>query len=273
MILELTAAELCLQKPSCAVLLRLLYADTQVEPIDAPNISILQSFVIRCDEVPPLVGVELGLKATTSWPRQLTCNGIPFIRLMDRLYLPEPLATEVMIPALNACAQIYEQLIDAERNKANIARLVDAIMYSTPQSGYPLMILDFGCGSGLSAIALGILIRRQELALFGFDNSPRMRQIATGRGILQIGRSGSARFQGIFASYVLHAHTPDVDIAWIAHALMPQGVFAANWLHGSKAEMQSVLDRLIAARNGTGTIIEGGDGWINDPILVFVAHD
>lgn len=163
---------------------------------------------------------------------------VEFRRYLDRFILGLPLDGEkretFVKEFFDWLAPAYDQTVDRPRNIQNIEMLVGRLL---EQAGHtPSLILDFGCGTGLSIAVPGLAAR-----LVGFDPSPHMRGIAASRGMAvwghaELAAAAPGEIKAAFASYVLHNEVGAGSLALLA-ARMPQGgVFSANF-HKGRGEL------------------------------------
>ena len=134
-------------------------------------------------------------------------------------------------------ADEYEALIDIPRNIENISNLLGFLSSLVGPLSHALVV-DYGCGTGLS-IRPG---RETSVTLIGVDRCPRMRAIATSRGMLtwspgDLARQLSGSVHAAFASYVLHLlpETHGLRLLWAR--LKPGGVLVANFHKGQGIEL------------------------------------
>jgi SAM-dependent methyltransferase len=125
----------------------------------------------------------------------------------------------------------YESVIEPERNLLNIETLLSLVVAAMPTSRLP--VIDFGCGSGLSA-KVG---RKRGVDLVGFDICSGMRNLAEERGLTTIASDTLSALpeeslRGSFASYVLHLHARPELLPKIWRSTERGGIFAANFHKG-----------------------------------------
>lgn len=211
--------------------------------------------------------------SSTHWPHLLEAAEQRFVRVLDRLYMPLPRDAATTVAVMDAIAPVYESIIDTGRNQENIAQLFVALDEAQPHVAGPLHVLDFGCGTGLSAEVSTHMLTEQRFAVVGLDESPRMRALASARGLAIVHRGANIRCHGVLASYVLHGGIRECDLAWIMRILRPRGTFAANWLHGTRRGIESLFSDMRRHRNGSGRIIDRDGIWADDPIIMFECAD
>jgi len=107
-------------------------------------------------------------------PKSFSVGDQEFRRLLDRFYLPAVPDSALSVALFDLCADEYERLVDVKRNVSNIHNLLRVALLAWQGSADPVRILDFGCGTGLSLVALHSFeytsVRRIELT--GMDRSP-----------------------------------------------------------------------------------------------------
>jgi precorrin-6B methylase 2 len=123
----------------------------------------------------------------------------------------------------------YDLLVDVERNEDNIRNLV-SFLSRFYILGKESVILDYGCGTGLSVEACS----KSIFTLVGFDRCEKMRQISRNRGLKvltfeEIASYKNCAFAGIFASYVFHLQPNLSELKLIWTKLQTNGVLVANF--------------------------------------------
>lgn len=155
-------------------------------------------------------------------------------RIMDHFYLwtprTRPAARQLLLDALFELTAVdFDHIIHSEQNWENIQNLLAAIsQFFGKLQG--LKILDFGCGSGVSA-AIAI---NQQFSLIGYDRCAAMRSIATKQGLRvltpeEFAASPDASIDAIFASYVFHLGPSPDDLSHVWDLLRPGGIVVANF--------------------------------------------
>jgi adenine-specific DNA-methyltransferase len=135
------------------------------------------------------------------------------IKVLDRFFLFLPSndpdkATLIISCFFDFISKYYDHLITIERNFLNIRYLLDYLIKKQKKDN-PL-ILDFGCGIGLSAkIGEEYWVKGINVSLIGFDISKPMRSLANRAGLKTINEQGLLKLKdnsldGIFASYAFH---------------------------------------------------------------------
>lgn len=167
--------------------------------------------------------------------KQTATDDLP--RILDRFRLWTPRASpgsrQLLVDALfDFAAPEYELLVHPEQNRENIENLILHISDNFDRSA-SLDILDFGCGSGLSAQVT--LARAHNLR--GFDRCVRMRNTASAAGLsvltpAEFIRLPSQSFHAVFASYVLHLNSSAEDLIRLWTLIRPGGMFLANFHKG-----------------------------------------
>ena len=156
-------------------------------------------------------------------------------RLLDRFSLAVRdvrLAPELYRHFFAWIADRYDHLIERPRNVANMVTLLERAIEHSPIA--ITHILDYGCGTGLSTVALrevhwpGPMPRMAWL-----DTCPQMRRHARTRGLstvslAQLRTRRYACFSTIVASYVLHLPTALSGLKDAWNLLLPGGVLVGN---------------------------------------------
>jgi predicted TPR repeat methyltransferase len=184
-------------------------------------------------------------------PHELHIGSTAYVRLLDRFYLPEQHDAATTDAFFTRIAHDYDGLVDAERNIGNLVKLLREIMRRSDAGGRPLRILDFGCGTGLSKVALTrIADSTTNVNLLGFDLCARMRETARRRGLqvlpavacADLQNLGESKpFDGAVASYVFHFGVEGVCFNALHGVLRPGGTLAGNY-HKATNEALRQLD-------------------------------
>lgn len=224
-------------------------------PLEAPRVVCPEQCVPRVLELNPdltLVetyeGVVL-LHGPAPDTARLREAGLSVVRLLDIHYLIfEPSDVSGRIAAeqtlFDKIADIYEDEIDRENNLHNIRALLGLVV---PESDTlsRLTILDYGCGTGLSA-----LVRRSgNVHLLGFDVSARMLEYASKRGLAtvtpeQLRSLPEECVDGVIASYVLHLAASHVNLADGIRVLRKGARWSANF---HKGQCVAQVDDIMSA--------------------------
>jgi SAM-dependent methyltransferase len=160
--------------------------------------------------------------------------GLTVLRLLDEYHIvyeskDRTTRTGPELLLFDLLAANYESTIEIGKNR----RVIHALLSMVCQPGRPQLILDYGCGTGLSIqVALPSAVQ-----LLAFDRSRAMRAIARSRGLRVINETQLIALEprsidGIIASYVLHLAAGVEDLALAAGKLAPQGRLAANFHKG-----------------------------------------
>jgi predicted TPR repeat methyltransferase len=184
-------------------------------------------------------------------PRELQIGTAMYIRLLDRFYLPEPHDAATTDAFFTRIADDYDGLIDAERNVSNLVNLLREIVTRSDGAGRHMRFLDFGCGTGLSKVALArIGDSTTNIDLLGFDRCTRMREAAKHRGLQVLPAAACAdlqnlgeseRFDGVVASYVFHFGVEGGCFNAL-HAVLRRGGKLAGNYHKATNEALRQLD-------------------------------
>lgn len=189
-------------------------------------------------------------------------------RYLDKFYICTPKDNpkrrqEVLDSFFQLIASEYESLIDIERNTDNIRSLL-AILSQLLNPIRGSLIVDYGCGTGLSIIPASAF----DIRLVGVDRCPKMRQIAASKGMKvwgvgELARQSKDSIDGAFASYVFHLLPDTHGLRLLWARLRIGGVLVANFhknqglelvnmcvkeLQGSAIQLASSLD---VERHGT----------------------
>lgn len=136
---------------------------------------------------------------------------------------------EVLDGFFQLIASEYESLVDIRRNTDNIKNLL-TILNQLLNPLHDSLIVDYGCGTGLSIIPASSF----NIRLVGVDRCPKMRQIAASKGMKvwsvgQLARNSKSSIDGAFASYVFHLLPDTHGLRLLWSRLRPGGVLVANF--------------------------------------------
>jgi predicted TPR repeat methyltransferase len=156
-------------------------------------------------------------------------------RLFDEFELasaPDATARDALTREFFAwIADRYDRVVDVARNQENIGALLRMVVAGTPTVQGP--IVDFGCGSGLSAS----VAQASGISIVGVDRSEAMTALALRRGLPTASfaafSEAKEHFRGAISSYVLHFRPPESDLAVLWDSVRPGGLLAAN-IHKSR---------------------------------------
>jgi len=199
-----------------------------------------------------------------------TINTIPNLkarRYFDKFYLWTPENNDkrrqyVLDRFFELIANEYESLIDVERNLDNIRNLfwfLDRLMDPLERA----TVVDYGCATGLSIR----LATKLDIKLIGFDRCLKMRQIASGRGMIvwstgELARQPKGSLDGAFASYVFHLLPNTYGLRLLWARLKQGGVIVANFhknqgtevvgacIHELKGSVQHLRSPIGSERHG-----------------------
>ena len=193
-------------------------------------------------------------------PYELQIGSAVYVRLLDQFYLPEQHDAATTDAFFTHIADDYDGLVYAERNISNLVNLLREIGKRSGPG--PLRILDFGCGTGLSSVAVKRIDDiTTSISMFGFDRCARMREIARRRGLqvfpavtcVDLQNSGEAQlFDGVVASYVFHFGIDDVCFSALHRILRSGGTLAGNY----HKPTNGALRQLDATANAAGFHLE-----------------
>lgn len=160
--------------------------------------------------------------------------GFSLVRYLDThwLLLPKanPESCQAVVDAFFCwLSEDYDSTIDVDRNVRNIRYLMSLCLKFGLRS--PNRVLDFGCGTGISTVALDSL---PEVQLVGFDSCSRMVDIAEARGLSVLDLQdlmalGPCYFDAIFSSYTMHLLFEREGLALAWDSMRTGGVLAANF--------------------------------------------
>lgn len=232
--------------------------------------------VTRKARVPSPLGGEVSVvrmdtNSQATLPKIISVGSSTYKRVLDRFYLPSYPDPAVSVVLFNLCADLYEQIIARRRNLATIRLLLD-IAFTEMQSQMA-RVLDFGCGTGLSAEVVRVLNESgASIELHGTDASQRMLYLAAKRQIRTIPAEtwmaySASQFDIVISSYVLHYGVTDQQLKAIWNQLK-MGVFVANYYQGEK----SSLDALEARLREVGFVSERRPGRDGTEGTIFVCH-
>jgi SAM-dependent methyltransferase len=154
---------------------------------------------------------------------------------LDRFLLMPPLDERDHEAAIDAffswLADVYEKVIDRQRNVENIEGLQRALLEAGAGAG---TLLDFGCGTGLSRLS-GVVPHRRVI---GFDAAAPMREQARQVGLEVIAPADlddlpTGSITGAFASYALHLEVHPECVRRCVAAMGKRPLFAANFHKGA----------------------------------------
>lgn len=172
-----------------------------------------------------------------------------FLSCMHLAAPPDPAIRQGFLASVfGATAEFYDQLIDIDRNLANIRNLLTRLSSTL---GPACHILDVGCGPGLTK---RIASEFSQIRITALDACPTMRYLAAAQGMHTISPSQlrgryAPRFDGAFAAYLMDVE-PSLDtIEEALHAVRPGGQFIANFHKGRG------LPRFLEWANGTGYLV------------------
>jgi len=221
-----------------------------------------------------VVGLELSGKSLANLPRQIRSQTTIYRRVLDHFYLPRIPEPSVSTALFEICASRYEKLVDQKRNVRNIALLLRTAVHHSRVHG-PLRTLDFGCGTGLSTLALRLLpeTTSRRIDLIGTDASPTMLSLASRGGLRTIDFGDwlgmpESSFEAIIASFVLHCGLLDRELEAIGKQLVPQGIFVANYFGAGRSTLGAFQKKAARVRLMKIGSIERDP---KNPILVFRA--
>lgn len=173
------------------------------------------------------------------------------IRLLDRFYLPAVRDSGVVAPLFDLAADLYDEITDQQLNRRVARLLLRAVL---PNDIPHATILDFGCGTGIGALALSDL--STSSCLVGVDLSESMLRHAAKRGMetmrIQDWRSSPPTVDGAIAAFVLHYGVSQIDLRILAQGLKPGAAFAANFF-GSEA---AVVAETVGELDRVGLVLE-----------------
>jgi len=209
-------------------------------------------------------------------PRSFYVSNQEFRRLLDRFHLPAVPDPVLSVALFDLCAEAYERLVDVTKNVANIHNLLQIAITALQRTSGPIRLLDFGCGTGLSIVALQSPVCRSlpRIHITGTDNSAQMLKIAARRGLPVLAKADWASlargtYDAVIASYVVHLGISQHDCDLIAKQLTPGGVLAANCHRGDAAAVERVAALLRRAGLRAIPLLAGDAGTPANPILLF----
>lgn len=204
--------------------------------------------VFACKSVAVQVRAELGIERASDPEtefvlhpesmRRLEATGLQITRVFDDLYVAfRDNATRDAgeVAMFDSIAPAYETTIDIHKN----TRLIRVLLQLVP----PGAILDYGCGTGLSAT-----VSEEVATLIGFDPSPAMRELAESRGLRTVDGQGLGTIPdgfltGAIASYALHLQAARDSLLLALPKIRPNGRFAANFHKGKGvSEASEIFD-------------------------------
>jgi SAM-dependent methyltransferase len=209
-------------------------------------------------------------------PKSFSVGDQEFRRLLDRFHLPAVPDSALSVALFDLCANAYDRIVDVKRNVSNIHNLLRVALAAGPRSADLIKVLDFGCGTGLSFVALQSFESKSagRIQVTGMDRSPHMLQIAARRGLPILAAADwthllPATFDAVIASYVIHLGLSQDDCRTIAKQLRAGGVFVANYHHGDATS----VGRAAALLSGAGLhpipLPAGDAGTPVNPTILF----
>lgn len=187
-------------------------------------------------------------------PKLFSVGDQQFRRLLDRFHLPAVPDSVLSVALFDLCADAYERIVDVSRNVSNIHNLLGVALATLKVKGNPLKVLDFGCGTGLSVVAVQSFVSNSPsyIQLTGTDRSQHMLQLAARRGlpvvaVEELRAIRGREFDAVIASYVIHLGLSRDDCNLVAKMLAPGGVFVANYHHGDTESVAQTVALLSAA--------------------------
>jgi SAM-dependent methyltransferase len=209
-------------------------------------------------------------------PKSFSVGDQEFRRLLDRFHLPAVPDSALSVALFDLCADAYERLVDVTRNVSNIHNLLRVALAAGQGGADPVMILDFGCGTGLSLVALQSFESNSagRIQLTGMDRSPHMLQIAARRGLPVLAEADWASlpagaFDAVIAPYVIHLGFSQEDCRLIAKQLAPGGVFVANYHRGDATGVARAAALLSGAGLRPIPLPAGDAGTPANPTVLF----
>jgi SAM-dependent methyltransferase len=186
-------------------------------------------------------------------PKSFSVGNQEFRRLLDCFHLPAVPDSALSVALFDLCADAYERLVDVTRNVSNIHNLLRVAIATLTLEAEPVRVLDFGCGTGLSVVALQSFVSSfaGRIQLAGTDRSLHMLEIAARRrlpvlAVADLDANNKRVFDAVVASYVIHLGLSQDDCNLIAKQLAPGGVFVANYHHGDAASVAQATSLLSA---------------------------
>jgi len=155
------------------------------------------------------------------------------ISYFDYYYLMLPLTkkltTKLYEEFFDYISPDYEHLIDLNRNQENIYNLLKIVQGYT-YSKTKLVILDYGCGTGISHS----FAKNYNYEIIGFDICPNMRQNASSKGMIVWGEKDliqqpKSSIDAVISSYVFHFLIDDSYFKLLYKLLKPNGIIVANF--------------------------------------------
>lgn len=195
-----------------------------------------------------------------------------FVRRLDLFYVPDPPDVFIDTAFCDHIAREYGSMIDQEGNLRNIKKLLSTGLELLPNRDrrQPL-ILDFGCGIGLTLRAVSELQLNYQVRIIGTDASTKMIAQARQAGMEVLSLEDwfsypPQSFDSIIASFVLHFGISEKELKAIAVQLRPGGYFIGNYYRASKAQLEHITEQFQQV-DMVGKIIPDH----NNPILLFRA--
>jgi SAM-dependent methyltransferase len=236
----------------------ILLADYQFDSTSLDEINRLGFRIASSSQVKSPFGPTVTLLELQPPPAPLKTINLKrqtFCRYMDRYFLPRPPDPAIVTALCNHIALQYNREIDSERNISNIVSLLRRAVEQIPhQTGYPLRILDFGCGTGLSVQALSRLSAGQSnhIELIGTDASPAMLEQAHRNGLRVITmdawwNTSPRSFDAVIASFLFHFGITDDEARALATQVRPPGIIVGNYHKGKPLQIARLSEQFASA--------------------------
>ncbi|MEX2244425.1 MAG: hypothetical protein WD716_11335 [Fimbriimonadaceae bacterium] len=182
--------------------------------------------------------------AVTELIELLNKGGVPFVDvLLDRFIIacqyPDDFRQQACDALFSLIAEFYESEISGALNKQTIQAMITFLESHSPtQDGN--LLLDFGCGPGLSLAAS----RRTNTLIVGYERVKAVRIKALRAGLLQLHPKDLSAmpcaFSGGFASFVLHLCPDFAELTTLLSLIVPGGYFVANFHKGKGVEQAEI---------------------------------
>lgn len=164
-------------------------------------------------------------------PKMVEIKGKNYFRFLDRFLIPQKMTRLQIQRLFSFLSDKYEKIADLKIKKKVLETLIKLVLPSGSSS--KTKILDYGCGTGLSAIVWNEM--QLEGNLFGCDITSRMLKTAIRRGIkAELVTNNKIPFEasffdGVFLSYVSFLlRFPEIVFSEIKRVLRQKGKLAFN---------------------------------------------